>query len=208
MRGLVESAARMGTLVLVALALGLGFGEGAIGLDLVVPGEVGMVFVGAAAAESGTPVVLVIAAGAIGAVAGDSVGWLIGRRYGVRVITHWRPFRRLMPSVERARSYFERRGGTAVFAARWVGALRGVVPLVAGTAEMRYLRFLAWDAPAAILWTTAVVLLGYHVGDDVADLVDRVGLVASLGVAAVVAAVLLVRHQRGRRHAAASSVPS
>jgi undecaprenyl-diphosphatase len=208
MRGLVDSAARLGTLVLMALALGLGFGEGAIGLDLVVPGEVGMVFVGAAAAEADAPLFAVIPAGAIGAVAGDSVGWLIGRRFGARVVTRWALLRRLEPAMERARGTFERRGGLAVFAARWVGALRGVVPVVAGTGEMPYRRFLAWDAPAALLWTTAVMLLGYHLGDDVAGVVDRVGLFTSIGVVAVIAAVVLVRHLRARRQPAAGSVPS
>jgi undecaprenyl-diphosphatase len=209
MRGLVDSAARMGTMALVALALGLGFGEGAIGLDLVIPGEVGMVFVGAAAAEAHTSLVAVVPAGAVGAVAGDSVGWLVGRRYGERFVTRWRPVRRrLEPSLQRAQGAFERRGGVAVFAARWIGALRGVVPVVAGTAGMPYRRFVAWDAPAALLWTSAVVLLGYHLGDDVAEVIDRVGLYASLAVAALLVGVLAVRHLRGRRQPATGRVPS
>jgi membrane-associated protein len=212
MRGLIESVSRMGTVALLALAFGLGVGEGAIGLDLVVPGEVGMVFVGAAAEEAGVPLLAVIPPAAAGAVIGDSLGYLIGRRFGVRVLCRWDRIRdRVEPALERSTHYFERRGPAAVFTARWVGALRGVVPVAAGIAEMPYRRFLAWDVPAAVLWSTAIVSLGWYVGDDVAGVVDRVGLVVSTVVVACIVAIVVVRRRRpghedgrGQRPAGAS----
>jgi membrane protein DedA with SNARE-associated domain len=200
MRRLIEWAARLGTLGLMGLALGLGFGESAIGLDLVVPGEVGMVFLGAATREADVALPLVILAGAIGAIAGDTFGYFIGRRFGVRIVHRYRWTRRhFEPSVKRAHRYFERRGGPAVFGARWIGALRAVVPLVAGTSAMPLRRFLAWDAAAALLWTTAAVSIGYIFGDDIAGAVDRVGWWISLAALTVLAVVFLVR--RRRRHA-------
>jgi SNARE associated Golgi protein len=122
MRDLIESAARLGALALAALALGLGFGERAIALDLVVPGEVGMVFIGAASRAGDAPLTLVIAASVLGAVAGDSFGYFIGRRWGTTVLYRWNWLRRRVErSVERSRTYLARRGGVAVFVARWVG---------------------------------------------------------------------------------------
>jgi membrane protein DedA with SNARE-associated domain len=207
MRELVEAAARVGTLALVAVAFGLGFGEAAVGLDLLVPGEVGMVLAGAVAAAGDAPLPLVIAAGAAGAAAGDSAGYWLGRRYGLTLVRRWRwTRRRLAPSAERARRYFERRGGAAVFAARFVGALRAVVPVVAGTARMPYGRFLAWDLPAALLWATAVVSLGYFVGEEVAAAVDRVGLVISIVVIAALAGVFILGRRRSRNRVAAADV--
>jgi membrane-associated protein len=200
MRGLIESAARLGTLALTAIALGLGFGESAIALDLIVPGEAGMVFIGAAAHDADAPLALLITAGAVGAVAGDSVGYFIGRRWGTNVLYRWEWVRqRVEPSVERSRKYFTRRGGVAVFGARWVGALRAVTPVVAGISEMRYPRFVAWDVPAAILWTSLVVSVGFYFGDDIADVVDRIGLTVSL----VVVALLLVLFALHRRRVSA-----
>lgn len=183
--------------MLVVLTFGLGFGEGAIGLDLLVPGEVGMVFAGAVAAAGGTPLPLIIVAAAAGSVAGDSVGYWLGRRFGLRIVQSYAWTRRMFePSVERARQYFAQRGGVAVFVARFVGALRAVVPVIAGTGEMAYTRFLLWDVPAAVLWASIVVSLGYFVGADVAAAVDRIGLTTSIVVVAVLVAVfLLVRHR-------------
>jgi membrane-associated protein len=197
MRDLIESAARLGALTLAAIALALGFGESAIALDLVVPGEVGMVFIGAASRAGDAPLTLVIAAGVVGAVAGDSFGYFIGRRWGTTVLYRWNWLRRRVePSVERSRAYFARRGGVAVFVARWVGALRAVTPVVAGVSNMPYRRFLAWDAPAAILWTSAVVSAGFYFGDDIAGVVDRIGLGVSLVVVALLVALFAVRRRR------------
>ena len=80
-----------------------------------------------------------------------------------------------------------------MFAARWVGALRALVPLVAGTSEMPFRRFLPWDATAAVLWVTATVWLGATLGDDVADVVDRIGTTISLVVVGVIVLVVVVR---------------
>jgi membrane-associated protein len=199
-RDLIDAAARLGTLALAAIALGLGFGESAIALDLIVPGEVGMVFIGAAAHDAGAPLALLITAGVVGAMAGDSAGYFIGRRWGTRVLYRWKWLRRhVEPSVERSHEYFKRRGGLAVFAARWVGALRAVVPVVAGISEMRYRRFLAWDAPAVVLWTSLVVSVGFYFGDDIADVVDRIGLTVSLVIVVLLLALIVVRRRVNAR---------
>jgi undecaprenyl-diphosphatase len=201
----IESIADLGGLLLTLAAFVLGFGESAFGFDLLVPGEVGMVLAGSAAEHNGTPVVAIIVAGSLGAVLGDSLGYAVGRKWGVDVVEHWSWTRRhLGPKLERAHAYFEHRGGWAVFGARWVGALRAVVPVVAGSARMPFGRFLLWDAPAAVMWVGVVVLVGYHFGSSVADTIDRIGVWWSIAVIAVIVAVVLVRRWRRRRRAGGS----
>ena len=139
---------------------------------------------------------MLVAFGTVGAVLGDSFSYLIGRRWGMTLVRRWGWLRRrLEPRFERAHGYFDRRGGRAVFVARWVGALRALVPLVAGTATMPFRRFLLWDAAAAVLWVTAMVWLGVLLGDDMARVVDRVGTGISLVVVGVIALVVLLRHE-------------
>lgn len=175
------------------------FAESAILLDLVVPGEVGLVVAGAAAAQNGTPLLAVIGAAALGALAGDCLGYAIGRRFGEQLVDHWSwTRRRLGPGLEKARAHYERRGGASVAVARWVGALRAVVPVVAGSSGLPLRQLLAWDAPSALAWAAVVASVGFVWGDDAAALVDRVGLVVSL---AVVAVVVLVAWQLRRRGA-------
>ena len=68
-----------------------------------------------------------------------------------------------------------------MFVARWVGALRAVVPFVAGIAKMPYRKLLLWDAPAALLWSTAVVIAGFVFGRRITEVIERIGFVVSGG---------------------------
>lgn len=181
----------------MAIVLGLVFAESAVFLDFFVPGEVGLVVAGAAAAQNDTALPGIIAAATIGAVAGDSVGYGIGRRFGTDLAEHGRLSRWLRPNLERARRHFERRGAAMVAVARFVGALRAVVPVVAGSTEMRYRLFISWALPAAATWSAMMAMIGYFWGHGIADVIDRIGL-ASWAVLAVVVVVLVIRGRRRR----------
>lgn len=184
-------------LFLLAVAL-LAFSETVLFLDLLVPGEVGMVLAGAAAVQAGIPLGAAIAAGVVGAVLGDSTSYWLGRTVGPDIVHRFRwTRRRVEPGLERARRYFERSGGLAIFGGRFVGALRAVVPFVAGAGEMAYERFLAWNVAASVAWVGLVITLGHQFGDDIASVVDRVGVVVSVVV--VIAIVAAWRFRVARR---------
>lgn len=199
--GLLDGLAGLDTHWFLLLAFFLPFGETVALLDAIVPGEVGMVLLGAAAADAGVPIPLVIAIGALGAFAGDSTSWFIGHRWGYRLITKWEPIhRRMAKPLEVAERHFEAKGGRTVFAGRFVGALRALVPLVAGTSGMRYRAFLPWNAAASVIWVSAVVILGAVFGKTVASTVDRFGIVLTSLVAAL-AVGLFIRHKVRQRRA-------
>ena len=178
------------------LAFVLPFGETVALLDAIVPGEVGLVLLGAAAAQAEIPLARIIVIGSAGAFAGDSVSWYVGHRWGTSLVTRWNPIRqRLEGPLVHAERYFDDYGGRTVFLGRFVGALRAIVPLVAGTAGMPYRRFVPWNALASIAWVSTVVLLGAVFGETVAGIVDRFGLVVT-GIVIVVGAALVIRHRR------------
>lgn len=187
--------------LLIAVTFALVFAESAILLDLFVPGEVGLVVAGAAAAQNETPIWAIVLAAGLGAMAGDSLGFWLGRGVGQNAVRRWRWSRRwLEPRTRRAKEHFERRGGWSVAIARWIGALRAVVPLVAGTAGRSYGWFVAWDAPSALLWSATVATAGYVFGDDVARIVDKIGFgISVLAVLAVIVYVVIRRRRRGDR---------
>jgi membrane protein DedA with SNARE-associated domain len=205
-RDLLDDVGGIGSPWLELLAFALAFGETAFLLDLIVPGEVGMVLVGAAAARHGSPLVTVAIAAALGATLGDSVGWLLGR-YGVsRIIERvgW-VRRRVEPKLEPARDYFGRRGGAAIVIGRFVGALRSVVAVVAGMSGMPYPRFLGWNLLASVLWAGAVVSAGYAFGANVDAIVSEIGLIISGAVLATTVVVFLVLRVRAKRHGSTRS---
>ena len=196
---ILDAIADAGLGWLVVAAFGFAFAETALFLDFIIPGEVGLVVVGAAGERADAPLLLLIAVATVGAITGDSVSYVLGRRYGLRLVHRWEPVeRRVGPSVERAQAYFETRGGSAVFFGRFVGALRAVVPFVAGMGHMPYRRFLVWNVLASIVWTSIVISLGYFVGAQIRDDVDRIGLAISVVVVLALVAAWLI-HRRRRR---------
>jgi membrane protein DedA with SNARE-associated domain len=194
---LLDALGRLSATVLYLAAFGLAFGEAAFLLDLLIPGEVGLVVAGAAGHQRGAALPVLIAMGALGAVAGDSMSWLIGRRWGTAFANRWDWTRRLFaPKLDSAQDLLARRGGAVIFGARWVGALRALVPMVAGAAEVPFRTVLVWDIPAAIGWSTAAVCLGWFLGEPVADVVDSAGKWISIVVVVALVGAYLWRRRR------------
>jgi membrane-associated protein len=197
---LLDWIAGLGGGTLHAIVFLLAFGETAFFTDLFIPGETGMVVVGAAASRNNDPLPTLILAATLGAVLGDSVSFWIGRKFGLRLIRKWGPVRRrLEPGVAKAQRYFEERGGAAVFLGRWVGIVRGVIPVVAGMENMPYKRFLAWNVLASVTWTAAILTAGFYLGRHIEGVVSRAGLIVT-GVVMLAGIVLWVVLRRRRRN--------
>ncbi|SDM55538.1 DedA family protein [Allokutzneria albata] len=131
------------------------FVESGVLVGLVLPGDSVLFMSGLLAARSGSSVVLLVVLVFIAAVAGDSVGYRIGRVVGRRAVER-RP--RLLA---RAQDLYRRHGWFAVVIARWYPWIRTVMPLLAGMGRMPYPGFLAANALGAVLWGCGTVLLGY-----------------------------------------------
>lgn len=198
----LNDAARAGLPGLVIAAFLLAFGETALLTDLIVPGDVGMILIGAVSARADVGVWWVILAASLGATLGDSVGWLLGSRYGIRLLHRFpRIERRLAPGVERAQAYFEERGGAMVFWGRFIGALRALVSFVAGTAGMPYRRFLAWNVLASLCWTATIIGAGYAFGENTDIVLSEIGLAVTATILAMFVIIVVVR-RRWRERAA------
>ena len=194
---ILEALASLPPLALLLAVAGLAFGETAILLDFVVPGEVGLVVAGAAVRHADAPVMGFALAAAFGAAAGDSLSYAIGRRYGMAIVQRFSfTRRRVAPTLEEAGDFVARHGGRSIFLGRWVGAMRAVVPFVAGVGGMRYRTFAGWNLAASLAWASSMVLLGYRFGPAVARTVDRAGSVVSLAAVAIVVTLVVVRRRR------------
>lgn len=179
------------------------FVEDALFVGFVVPGETAAVLGGVAAKLGHIPLWTVLVTVPAAAIAGDSVGYEVGRHFGARVL-QLRILRRHQQRLEDARNLLGRRGGSAVFLGRWVAFFRAVMPALAGTARMPYARFLAYNAAGGIAWGTVVVLLGYAAGASYTKVEKAIGRGSALAVLVVVLAALLgwrIRKHHAERNA-------
>ena len=98
------------------------------------------------------------------AVAGDSVGYAIGRRLGPRVFTREKSLLFNPAHVERTRRFYERHGAKTIVIARFVPIVRTFAPTVAGVGQMEYRRFVFYNVAGGIGWVVSMTWAGYALG--------------------------------------------
>lgn len=98
---------------------------------------------------------------------GDSMVFMLGRRYGHHVPSLPGFRRYLSPErMNRARDAFHEHSGKTLFTARFMPGLRLTVYFSAGTFGIPMWRMLFWDGLAAALSVPVWVLLAWHFADD------------------------------------------
>jgi membrane protein DedA with SNARE-associated domain len=165
-----------------------------------VPGETALIAAAVLASQGELSIELVIAIAAAAAIVGDNVGYMLGARFGRRLLE--RPGRtqaQRLEALRRGEELFERHGPKAVFLGRWIALLRIWAAWLAGMASMRWRSFLLWNALGGIGWAIFFGLLGYFGGEAVAELVARAGVGVAIAVGAAVVAVWVTAHRRRRR---------
>lgn len=135
------------------------FLETSLLVGLLVPGDT-IVLVAATAVDGVAQYVALLAAVIVGALCGESLGFLLGRFFGPRIRASRLGARIGERNWQRAANYVDHRGGIAVFVSRFLPVLHSLVPVTVGMSNMTYPRFLRWTAPACVIWAVAYVTFG------------------------------------------------
>jgi membrane-associated protein len=111
-----------------------------------------------------TPLWAFLACAPIAAVAGNLVGYWVGRTAGPKVFD--RPRSRLFRPeyVIRSAAFFDRYGSWTILFARFVPIVRTVATVMAGVARMRFSLYALYSVIGGVLWTVGLILGGYWLG--------------------------------------------
>ncbi len=170
------------------------FAEDSVMLGFVFPGETAAILGGVLASKGGVSLAGIVTVVVLCAIAGDSVGYAIGDRWGHSLL-NLGPLRKRQKGIDMALDQLKRRGPTAVFVGRFSAFLRAVIPGLAGMSGMRYRVFLGANALGGLVWGVTFCLLGYFVGQRV----EKATGIASdilLALIVLVVAVLVIRRRR------------
>ena len=173
------------------LALPLALFVGALGIPL--PGTLLLLGAGALVREGTLGLTPVAALALLGAVMGDTGGYLIGRYGSPRVFEHAQG--RAVETWHRARGTFDCGGGPIVFLTRFLlTPLAAPTNIIAGGSGYRLRRFLFFDVAGETVWVFLFVGLGYLFAGSVDTLGALAGDIswAVLAAAALTLAAYLV----------------
>jgi membrane protein DedA with SNARE-associated domain len=134
-----------------------------------IPSELIMPLAGYMATSGKLALPGVVIAGTAGSVLGALPLYYLARRYGARRLEdfadrHGRWLTLSREDLQRARHWFDRHGGAAVFFCRLVPGLRSLISLPAGVQRMHFGLFLLWTTLGSALWSGILAGLGYVLG--------------------------------------------
>ena len=98
------------------------------------------------------------------AIIGDTVGYWIGYKAGGAMYKREKTFFFRRDHLLYTKAFYEKHGGKTIILARFVPLVRTFAPVVAGIAQMRYRRFLAYNVFGGAGWIILISLLGYYLG--------------------------------------------
>jgi membrane-associated protein len=210
----------------LAAVLVIMFVETGLLIGFFFPGDSLLFLAGVAASPVATevvgvrlPIVVLLIAVPLCAIAGAQVGHLLGARYGRRLFA--RPDSRVFKAeyVERAEYYFTRYGpAKAVLLARFIPVVRTFLNPVAGMLGMSARRFLVYNVIGGVVWADGILLVGYLSARKLRDtvgaanidkyLLPAIAVIVIVSVIPIFVEVLRNRRQRRRNQPAAHGAPA
>jgi membrane-associated protein len=151
---------------------GVVFVESGLLVGFFLPGDSLLFTAGFLASQGFFNIALLIAGCFVAAVAGDSVGFLIGSRYGKKLFDKQESTFFKRSHLVKANDFYSKHGGKTIVLARFMPLVRTFAPVVAGMAEMKYSSFLFYNIFGGALWAIGITLAGYYLGSLIPD-VDK-----------------------------------
>lgn len=166
------------------------FFECALIVGLFLPGDSMLVTAGIVMAthDAGPEHTWALSAGAMGAaVAGNQVGYAIGKRGGHHLVARRNGKYVNARNLHKVNVLLDRHGFWAVLVARWIPWIRTLCPMVAGAANMDHRRFTIASTIGAVVWAPVLLLVGFYCG----SLLERVPWLMPVVLGVMVAALIV-----------------
>lgn len=144
--------------------LGIVFAESGLLIGFFLPGDSLLFTAGFLASQGFFDIRWLVLLCFVGAVLGDSVGYAFGKRTGPLIFKREDSFLFHKNHLERARRFYEAKGGFTIVVARFMPIVRTFAPILAGVGRMRYSTFLFYNIIGGMLWAIGMPVLGYFLG--------------------------------------------
>lgn len=183
----------IGTIGYVGIFL-MTFAESGLFFGFFLPGDSMLFTAGFLASQpiAGQDIRVLVLLCVVGAIAGDSVGFWTGRKFGSWLVKQKDSFFFKKHHLYTAQQFYEKHGGKTLVLARFMPAIRTFAPIAAGMADMNYRNFLQFNVIGGLLWASGMPLLGYFLGSSIPN-VDHY-LLPIVGVIVIVSILPAIIH--------------
>lgn len=174
--------------------------EAGLLIGVFLPGDSLLFAAGVFAAQGYFPLWLVWVVCFVGTSIGDQLGYVIGKKYGIKIFASEKIMFFNKEHLAKTESFFQKHGPKAILIARFIPFVRTGVPTFAGVGGMPYKRFFFYNIVGALIWTTIFTLLGYALGKVVGG---KIYLLKYITLGIIVLSILwavveVIRAKRGK----------
>ena len=173
-----------GGLVLIAAII---FAESGMMVGFFFPGDTLLLSAGVLAAGGKLSLALTITVIALAAIAGDNVGYHIGKHFGRRLFRKHDSIIFRHEYIMRAEEFYKKHGSKTMLLAHFVPVVRSFAPVTAGAGNMPVGQYIIFDAIGDIAWSITLTCFGYFVGSRIPGIDKYIEPVLILVVLALLA---------------------
>ena len=161
-------------------------------IGIIIPGVILLAAISGLAASTNLSIFQVILLVYISSCLADISSFFIGK-YLSRKIDHTWPFKKNPSWLEQGRVFFKSYGILGVFLGRFIGPVRPLIPITAGSLAMDMRTFILVDLASGLLWAPLYSLPGYFAGKTALEGSGTLSLAAGL-IAIAIAFLFFVRY--------------
>ncbi|MEK7104422.1 MAG: VTT domain-containing protein [Patescibacteria group bacterium] len=157
---LIQTIGYLGIFLIIFAESGLFFG-------FFLPGDTLLFTAGLLASQGYFDITLLVLLVTFGAVLGDQIGYLFGKKIGPKIFTRDDSFFFKKRYITDAENFYKKHGKKAIVFARFIPVVRTFIPILAGVGNMHYKTFVSYNILGGLFWGAGVTLAGYFLGQKI-----------------------------------------
>lgn len=150
------------------------FSETGLLVGFFLPGDSMLVTAGLFAAAGYFNVGVLIPLLIVAAILGNSSGYMIGLKGGRALYSREESRFFKKQHLLKTKEFYDHYGPITIVMAQFMPFARTFAPVVAGIAEMKYIRFASFNVIGAVAWITSMLLVGYFLGSTIPNIESNI----------------------------------
>ncbi|MDR3257975.1 MAG: DedA family protein [Mycoplasmataceae bacterium] len=131
----------------------------------ILPGDSLLFVCGALAALKALNILVIFFVLFLAAILGDACNYAIGKYLGHRLLSNDKSRFIKKEHILKTKTFFEKHGPKTIVLARFVPIVRTFAPFLAGSGDMKYVKFFSYNVIGAFFWVSIFVFGGYFFGN-------------------------------------------
>jgi len=160
-------------------------------IGVIIPGVVLLAVISGMAASTLNVFELVLIA-YVASFLADILSFLLGTRISKSIDNLW-PFYKYPNLLLQGRGFVKRFGISGVFVGKFIGPIRPLLPLTAGSLSMNFKHFLTVEIFSSFLWALLYTVPGYYAGKSILDSQFNLNWLIAI-IIGVVVLIVIVRY--------------